>query len=41
MKAIKMDKSFVKKYNKKNPFSTTATDYGDYIRFEFKESILS
>ena len=41
MKDIKMDKSFVKKYNKKNPFNTTATDYGDYIRFEFKESSLS
>ena len=41
IKNIKMDKSFVKKYNKKNPFNTTATDYGDYIRFEFKESILS
>lgn len=41
MKDIKMDKSFVKKYNKKNPFNTTATNYGDYIRFEFKESSLS
>ena len=29
-----MNKKFIKEYNKSNPFSTTAIDYGEYTRFE-------
>lgn len=36
-----MNKKFIKEWNKSNPFSTTAIDYGEYTRFELKESILT
>lgn len=36
-----MNKKFIKEWNKSNPFRTTAIDYGEYTRFELKESILT
>ena len=36
-----MNKKFIKEWNKSNPFSTTAIDYGEHTRFELKESMLT